>query len=82
MDDIQDGCIRYCDGAAPVANAIFSPDGTAIAVGGEDGHCRFYQVYFHTDERVPRCLHQWVPHDGKPITSFFFLDNLNENSAG
>lgn len=23
-----------------------------------------------------RRLHQWKPHDGKPISSFFFLDNL------
>jgi enhancer of mRNA-decapping protein 4 len=28
----------------------------------------------------PRCLHQWSPHDGKPLSSLFFLDNhLNYN---
>ena len=23
----------------------------------------------------PRCLHHWRPHDGKPVSSLFFLDN-------
>lgn len=39
---------------------------------------RFYQVYFY--EPVLRCLHQWKPHNGKSISSFFFLDNLTSSS--
>ena len=23
----------------------------------------------------PRCLHNWPPHEGKPLSSLFFLDN-------
>ena len=23
----------------------------------------------------PRCLHHWRPHDGRPVSSLFFLDN-------
>jgi enhancer of mRNA-decapping protein 4 len=26
-------------------------------------------------EEEPRCLHQWSPHQGRPVTSLFFLDN-------
>ena len=38
-----------------------------------------YQVYMHGNE-APRCLHQWSPHDGKALSSLFFLDNhLNYN---
>jgi enhancer of mRNA-decapping protein 4 len=29
----------------------------------------------------PRCLHQWKPHDGKVISSFFFLDNHTKECA-
>uniref|UniRef100_A0A182SXJ5 Ge1_WD40 domain-containing protein n=1 Tax=Anopheles maculatus TaxID=74869 RepID=A0A182SXJ5_9DIPT len=43
-----------------------------------DGLIRFYQVYQHANDRSPRRLHLWKPHDGKPITSFFFLDNYTE----
>lgn len=61
---------------APITGASFSPDGTTLCVSGEDGVIRFYQVYFHTNEPTPRCLHQWTPHEGRPISAFFFLDNL------
>lgn len=61
---------------AQITGASFSPDGTTLCVSGEDGVIRFYQVYFHTNEPQPRCLHQWTPHEGRPISSFFFLDNL------
>lgn len=27
------------------------------------------------EEKSPRCLHQWNPHDGKPLSALFFLDN-------
>lgn len=63
-----------------ITGASFSPDGSTLCVSGVDGVIRFYQVYFHTNEPTPRCLHQWTPHDGKPISSFFFLDNLTKYS--
>ena len=31
-------------------------------------------------EEVPRCLHQWSPHQGRPVTSLFFLDNHADNN--
>jgi enhancer of mRNA-decapping protein 4 len=42
---------------------------------------RFYQVYFLGNDVNPRCLHQWKPHDGKVISSFFFLDNHTKECA-
>ena len=27
----------------------------------------------------PRCLHEWAPHDGNPVSSLFFLDNHKDH---
>ena len=35
------------------------------------------QVYIKGDE-APRCLHEWTPHDGKPVTSLIFLDDHSQ----
>ncbi|XP_039765037.1 enhancer of mRNA-decapping protein 4 isoform X2 [Pararge aegeria] len=57
-----------------VMAAAFSPDGTALATAAADGYVMFAQVYMN-NESSPRCLHKWQPHDGKPLSSLFFLDN-------
>nr|XP_034833095.1 enhancer of mRNA-decapping protein 4-like [Maniola hyperantus] len=64
------------DGA--VIDAAFSPDGTALATAAADGYVMFAQVYMN-NESSPRCLHKWQPHDGKPLSSLFFLDNHKSN---
>ncbi|XP_037912102.1 enhancer of mRNA-decapping protein 4 homolog isoform X3 [Hermetia illucens] len=76
---ITEGALKLMDNAIIVTWVALSPDGTTLSVGSDDGYIRFYQVYFH--EKEPRCLHQWNPHNGKPISSFFFLDNLTKTSA-
>lgn len=58
-----------------ITSATFSPDGTTLAVTCVDGLVRFYQVYLHTNDSTPRCLHEWKPHEGKEVTNLFFLDN-------
>ncbi|XP_031786817.1 enhancer of mRNA-decapping protein 4 [Nasonia vitripennis] len=61
-----------------IVEATFSPDGTALATASSDGEVKFFQVYLHgatCGQQPPRCLHQWRPHDGKPISSLFFLDD-------
>lgn len=63
-----------------VTNATFSPDGTTLAISTADGLIKFFQIYFH--EKTPRCLHSWCPHEGLPISSFFFLDNHTQPIAG
>ncbi|XP_053664304.1 enhancer of mRNA-decapping protein 4 homolog [Anopheles marshallii] len=76
--DIEEGGFKANDGDAIITGSVFSDDGTTLALSSNDGLIRFYQVYQHANDRSPRRLHMWKPHDGKPITSFFFLDNYTE----
>lgn len=61
----------------PISTATFSPDGTALATASFDGDVKFFQVNMDVEscESSPRCLHQWTPHGGKPLSMMFFLDN-------
>ncbi|XP_054741449.1 enhancer of mRNA-decapping protein 4 homolog isoform X1 [Anastrepha obliqua] len=76
-NDISTGYLKVYDELCTISWVALSPDGSTLGVGSTDGVIRFYQVYMHDKE--PRCLHQWNPHNGKPISSFFFLDNLTKN---
>ncbi|KAJ8686594.1 hypothetical protein QAD02_022388 [Eretmocerus hayati] len=61
-----------------IVEATFSPDGTALATASSDGEVKFFQVHLIGSSSVqqpPKCLHQWRPHDGRPISSLFFLDD-------
>ena len=49
-----------------------------MATASADGQVKFFQVYMHGTEN-PRCLHQWKPHDGQPVSSLFFLDNHKDH---
>lgn len=71
---VEEGYLEIKEHTAPIIDAAFSPDGTALATASLDGDVKFFQVYMH-NETKPRCLHQWQPHDGKPLSSLFFLDN-------
>ncbi|XP_053673254.1 enhancer of mRNA-decapping protein 4 homolog [Anopheles nili] len=76
--DIEVGGFKASDGDAIITGSLFSDDGTTLALSSADGLIRFYQVYQHANDRSPRRLHLWKPHDGKAVTSFFFLDNYTE----
>ncbi|GAB6032704.1 enhancer of mRNA decapping 4 [Chamberlinius hualienensis] len=59
-----------------VTDAALPPDGTALATTSDDGSIKFYQLNNVFDNREPlTCLHNWIPHDGKPLSCLFFLDN-------
>lgn len=79
-NDISEGSFRFNDPTLWITWALFSADGTTLAFSCHDGTIRFFQVYQHTDD-MPRCLHKWKPHDGKPVSSFFFLDNYTQQTA-
>lgn len=70
---IKEGIIKHYEHPFVITAARFSPDGTTLAISTENGHINFYQIYFY--ETTPRWLHQWTPHNGSAISSFFFLDN-------
>ena len=72
--DVSIGKLVISDHTDAITDATFSPDGTALATASLDGQVKFFQVYMHGSES-PRCLHEWSPHDGKPVSSLFFLDN-------
>ena len=38
------------------------------------------QVYMKGEE-TPRCLREWSPHQGKPISSIIFLDDYSQYNA-
>ena len=72
--DVSIGKLVISDHTDAITDATFSPDGTALATASLDGQVKFFQVYMHGSES-PRCLHEWSPHEGKPVSSLFFLDN-------
>ncbi|XP_058126558.1 enhancer of mRNA-decapping protein 4 homolog isoform X2 [Anopheles ziemanni] len=76
--DIDEGGFKASDGDATITGSVYSADGTTLALSSMDGMIRFYQVYQHANNCTPRRLHQWKPHGGRSVSSFFFLDNYTE----
>lgn len=74
LTDISEGHLEINEHVQPIMDAAFSPDGTAVATASMDGYVKFFQIYMHED-KTPRCLHEWQPHDGKPLSYLDFLDN-------
>lgn len=79
-EDVEFGLIQIDSHKQPIMDAAFSPDGTALATASLDGEVKFFQVNMG-ENTSPRCLHQWKPHDGKPLSSLFFLDDHKYFSA-
>lgn len=69
----QSGAMMEIDQhSGTIIEATLSPDGTALATASTDGEVMFFQV--HNFQQL-RCLHQWKPHNGRPISCLFFLDD-------
>jgi len=77
-ETVTNGKLVVCDHSDAIRDASFSPDGAALATASADGQVKFFQVYMHGAEN-PRCLHQWKPHEGQPVSSLFFLDNHKDH---
>ncbi|XP_041375558.1 enhancer of mRNA-decapping protein 4-like isoform X2 [Gigantopelta aegis] len=80
LENVDNGVICISSHTKAIVDAAFSPDGTALATASLDGEVKFFQVYMQ-ETRSPRCLHQWKPHDGKPMSCLFFLDD-HKNLSG
>ena len=70
-----------------VTDLSLAPDGNVMCTAGNDGKVVFWDLAnsgFETGDRfeTPKSLHQWYPHDQKPISSIKFLDNHLETKSG
>nr|KAG5693097.1 hypothetical protein BaRGS_014047 [Batillaria attramentaria] len=81
-DDVESGRIVVIGHKEPIIDAVFSPDGSALATASLDGEVKFFQVDWSDTgtSMSPRCLHQWQPHDGQPLSYLAFLDDLTNMS--
>ncbi|OAD54594.1 Enhancer of mRNA-decapping protein 4, partial [Eufriesea mexicana] len=75
------GMMEIDQHSGTIVEAIFSPDGTALATASFDGSIKFFQVLLHKKScsTEPQCLHKWTPHSGRPISCLFFLDDHTTN---
>ncbi|KAJ8960755.1 hypothetical protein NQ318_020048 [Aromia moschata] len=78
-DESYEGYIEI-NHTAELVDASFSSDGTAIAIASSDGYVKFFQLYMFDSEKQ-KCLHEWRPHDGEPLSSIIFIDNVLEYSS-
>jgi enhancer of mRNA-decapping protein 4 len=58
-----------------ILTASFSPDGSAVATAGADGNVNFYKMSFAADSEPSELLQCWKPHNSKPVTSLYFMDD-------
>ncbi|ESO09510.1 hypothetical protein HELRODRAFT_73627, partial [Helobdella robusta] len=73
-DETKSGYYLINSHTKPIIDAAFSPDATAVATASLDGMVKFFQVNM-SDSNIPKCLHHWMPHDGRPISFIYFLDD-------
>ncbi|XP_065827516.1 enhancer of mRNA-decapping protein 4-like isoform X2 [Oscarella lobularis] len=57
----------------PISDLCLSPDGGVFATASLDGHVKFWRVSY--EETDPNAVHDFVPHDGEPVSCLFFTDN-------
>ena len=66
-----------------IHDVSLSPDGAVLATASEDGHLKFWQVDWNLEEgEQSKCLHDFQPHKGAPVTRLIFCDNhLSQDPA-
>uniref|UniRef100_A0A8C7CRM0 Enhancer of mRNA-decapping protein 4 n=1 Tax=Oncorhynchus kisutch TaxID=8019 RepID=A0A8C7CRM0_ONCKI len=78
--DLKDGVITIKGHTERISEGALSPDGTVLATASHDGYVKFWQIYIEgQDHPLPgffhRCLHEWQPHNGNPLSCLLFCDN-------
>uniref|UniRef100_A0A8C2A986 Enhancer of mRNA-decapping protein 4 n=1 Tax=Cyprinus carpio TaxID=7962 RepID=A0A8C2A986_CYPCA len=71
--DLKEGFITI-RGHTRISEGALSPDGTVLATASHDGFVKFWQIYIEGQDQ-PRCLHEWQPHNGRPLSCLLFCDN-------
>ncbi|XP_019912372.2 enhancer of mRNA-decapping protein 4 isoform X3 [Esox lucius] len=72
--DLKEGVITIKGHTERVSEGALSPDGTVLATASHDGYVKFWQIYIEGQDQ-PRCLHEWQPHNGGPLSCLLFCDN-------
>ncbi|XP_051953826.1 enhancer of mRNA-decapping protein 4-like [Xyrauchen texanus] len=72
--DLKEGFITIRGHSARISEGALSPDGTVLATASHDGYVKFWQIYIEGLDQ-PRCLHEWQPHNGGPLSCLLFCDN-------
>ncbi|CAB1323235.1 unnamed protein product, partial [Coregonus sp. 'balchen'] len=72
--DLKDGVITIKGHTDRISEGALSPDGTVLATASHDGYVKFWQIYIEGPDQ-PRCLHEWQPHNGNPLSCLLFCDN-------
>ncbi|XP_056334046.1 enhancer of mRNA-decapping protein 4 isoform X2 [Danio aesculapii] len=72
--ELKEGFITIRGHAARISEGALSPDGTVLATASHDGYVKFWQIYIEGQDQ-PRCLHEWQPHNGQPLSCLLFCDN-------
>uniref|UniRef100_A0A8C4M4D3 Enhancer of mRNA-decapping protein 4 n=1 Tax=Equus asinus asinus TaxID=83772 RepID=A0A8C4M4D3_EQUAS len=86
VSQIKQGFIVVKGHSTRLSEGALSPDGTVLATASHDGFVKFWQIYIEGQDepRSPtqaphlpacRCLHEWKPHDGRPLSCLLFCDN-------
>ncbi|KAG7275300.1 hypothetical protein CRUP_018274 [Coryphaenoides rupestris] len=73
--ELKDGLIVVKGHTQRVSEGALSPDGTVLATASHDGYVKFWQIYIEGGQNQPRCLHEWLPHAGRPLSCLLFCDN-------
>ncbi|XP_077312780.1 enhancer of mRNA-decapping protein 4 isoform X1 [Lithobates pipiens] len=74
ISDIKEGFIVVKGHSGRLSEGALSPDGTVLATASHDGFVKFWQIYIEGLDQ-PRCLHEWKPHSGRPVSCLLFCDN-------
>ncbi|XP_018414513.1 PREDICTED: enhancer of mRNA-decapping protein 4 [Nanorana parkeri] len=74
ISDIKEGFIVVKGHSGRLSEGALSPDGTVLATASHDGFVKFWQIYIEGLDQ-PRCLHEWQPHTGRPVSCLLFCDN-------
>lgn len=63
-----------------ITDLSMSPDGLVLASTSEDGHLKFWSIDW--ESKTHKCLHDYVPHNGAPVTRLIFCDDhVNHDSS-